>query len=98
MSCGWDRPDEPEDEERGERGEQEEREGREPVRPPATVEVGAVVWGFVLLAVAAVVGVRAATGVSWPWGWNVAGVLLLGGLATVVASAAGAVRGASRRR
>ncbi|WP_432570609.1 hypothetical protein [Kineococcus sp. SYSU DK005] len=70
----------------------------ERARPATTVDVGAVVWGFAFLAVAAVVGVRAATGVSWPWGWNVAGVLLLGGLATVAASAAAAARGASRCR
>ncbi|NAZ87145.1 hypothetical protein [Kineococcus indalonis] len=75
-----------------------EREALERARPATTVDVGAVVWGFAFLAVAAVVGVRAATGVSWPWGWNVAGVLLLGGLATVLAAAAAAARGTSRRR
>ncbi|WP_432494962.1 hypothetical protein [Kineococcus gypseus] len=82
-----------EHEQQHEQHEQRER----PAGPPATVDVGAVVWGFAFLAVAAVVGVRAVTGVSWPWGWNVAGVLLLGGLATVLAGAVAAARAAGRR-
>ncbi|WP_432484015.1 hypothetical protein [Kineococcus esterisolvens] len=75
----------------------EPRERSAPPGPSTTVDVGAVVWGFAFLAVAAVVGVRAATGVTWSWGWNVAGVLLLGGLATVVAALSAAGRARSRR-
>ncbi len=76
----------------GPRREPEQQEG-----PATTVDVGAVVWGFAFLAVAAAIGVRAVTGVSWAWGWNVAGVLLLGGLATVVTALTAAGRARSRR-
>ncbi|WP_432537072.1 hypothetical protein [Kineococcus arenarius] len=76
----------------GPRREAEQQEG-----PATTVDVGAVVWGFAFLAVAAAIGVRAVTGVSWAWGWNVAGVLLLGGLATVVTALTAAGRARSRR-
>ncbi|WP_432496309.1 hypothetical protein [Kineococcus auxinigenes] len=72
------------------------QEPEEPRGPATTVDVGAVVWGFAFLAVAAAIGVRAVTGVSWAWGWNVAGVLLLGGLATVVAALTAAGRARSR--
>ncbi|WP_337062761.1 hypothetical protein [Kineococcus sp. G2] len=76
----------------------DERPDAAPTERRALVEVGAVVWGFAFLAVATVVGVRALTGVSWAWGWNVAGVLLLGGLATVAAGLTTAGRARSRRR
>jgi hypothetical protein len=57
-----------------------------------TVNVGAVLGGLVLLAVAAWVGAREVTGSAWDWRWSAAGVLLLSGLCVVVAAVVSAVR------
>ena len=57
-----------------------------------TVDVGAVLGGLVLLAVAAWVGTHEVTGRAWDWRWSAAGVLLLSGLCVVVAAVVSAVR------
>jgi len=57
-----------------------------------TVNVGAVLGGLVLLAVAAWVTAREVTGSAWDWRWSAAGVLLLSGLCVVVAAVVSAVR------
>ncbi|NIZ92909.1 hypothetical protein [Kineococcus rubinsiae] len=68
-----------------------------PVPPPSvpprprTVDVGAVLSGLVLLAVAAGVTAREVTGTTWDWRWSAAGVLLLSGLCVVVAAVVAAL-------
>ena len=65
-----------------------------PVTPPRprTVNVGAVLSGLVLLAVAAGVTAHEVTGTTWDWRWSAAGVLLLAGLSVVVAAVVSAAR------
>lgn len=63
-----------------------------------TVDVGAVLGGLVLLAVAAWVGAHEVTGRAWDWRWSAAGVLLLSGLCVVVAAVVSAVRQRDRGR
>ncbi|WP_369070330.1 hypothetical protein [Kineococcus terrestris] len=72
------------------------REAEPPERRPWTVDVPGVVGATVLLALAAVVGAREVAGVTWDWRWSVTGVLLVAGLAVVLASAATALAGAVR--
>jgi MFS family permease len=57
-----------------------------------TVNVGAVLGGLVLLAVAAWVGAHEVTGATWDWRWSAAGVLLASGACVVVAAVVSAVR------
>ncbi|NAZ83435.1 hypothetical protein GTR02_16575, partial [Kineococcus sp. R8] len=59
---------------------------------PRTVDVGAVLSGLVLVAVAAAVTAREVTGTTWDWRWSAAGVLLVAGLCVVVAALVTAVR------
>ncbi|WP_432547739.1 hypothetical protein [Kineococcus sp. SYSU DK004] len=67
-----------------------------PERRPWTVDVPGVVGATVLLALAAVVGAREVAGVTWDWRWSATGVLLVAGLAVVLASVAAALAGAVR--
>ena len=63
--------------------------------PPRTPDLGAVLGGLVLLALAVAVGAHEVLGRSWDWKWYAAGVLLLSGLAVVTTAVAGSAR--SRR-
>lgn len=70
--------------------------GRPPVRR-WTVDVGAVVWGLVLVAVGVAVVARTVFDVSWDWRWSVAGVLVVAGAAVVLTTVVSALRAGSHR-
>lgn len=60
------------------------------IRPPQTdrtPDLGAVLGGLVLVALAVAVAAHEVLGRSWDWTWYAAGVLVLGGLVVVVSAA-----------
>ena len=57
-----------------------------------TVDVGAVVWGLVLVVTGVAVVAREVFDVSWDWRWSVAGVLVVAGTVVVLTTAVSAVR------
>ena len=61
--------------------------------PPRTPDLGAVLGGLVLLAVAVAVAAHEVLDRSWDWRWYAAGVLLLSGLGVVTTAVVGAVGG-----
>lgn len=61
-----------------------------------SVDVGAVVWGLVLVVTGAGVLAREVFDVSWDWRWSVAGVLVVAGTVVVLTTAVSALRAGSR--
>ncbi|WP_432562418.1 hypothetical protein [Kineococcus sp. SYSU DK003] len=61
----------------------------EPVRHGP--DLGAVLGGLVVLALAAAVAVHEVAGLSWDWRYWAAGILLVAGLAVVTSAVAAAV-------
>jgi uncharacterized membrane protein len=59
--------------------------------PPRTPDLGAVLGGLVLLALAVAVTAHEVLDRSWDWKWYAAGVLLVSGLAVVTTAVVGAL-------
>lgn len=61
-------------------------------RPPLGPDLGAVLGGLVLVAVAAALALHEVLGTTWDWKFWAAGILVLAGLAVVVSSVVTAAR------
>jgi hypothetical protein len=61
--------------------------------PPRTPDLGAVLGGLVLVALAVAVAAHEVLDRTWDWRWYAAGVLVLAGLAVVATAVAGALGG-----
>lgn len=70
-------------------------DGRVGERAPVrrwSVDVGAVVWGLVLVVVGGGIWAREVFGLSWDWRWSAAGVLVVAGVTVVLTTAVSAWR------